>query len=91
METVNNMFAGIQQTLKSGGILALYGPYNNQGFTSDGNASLENWLKQDINPEAGIKELSVIIALAQQHNLQLQENHMLPANNHLLIFKSIQD
>ncbi len=90
MDTVNSMFAGIQKALKEGGQLALYGPYNNQGFTSDGNASLDNWLKQDINPEAGIKELSVIIELAQQHNLQLQENHMLPANNHLLIFKNIQ-
>lgn len=87
MDTVKCMFMGIQKNLKKSGVLALYGPYNNQGFTSGGNASLDNWLKQDINPEAGIKELSVIIELAQQHNLQLQENHMLPANNHLLIFE----
>ncbi len=89
MDTVCSMFTGIQKSLKKEGVLALYGPYNNQGFTSDGNASLDNWLKQDINPEAGIKELSVIIELAQQHNFQLQENHILPANNHFLIFKSI--
>jgi len=87
MDIIENMFFGIDQVLKSGGMLALYGPYNNQGFTSSGNASLDAWLKNDIHPQAGIKELTDICDLAKQHQLTLIENHMMPANNHLLVFK----
>jgi len=87
MDMVKSMFAGINQLLKSGGMLALYGPYNNQGFTSSGNANLDAWLKNDIHPQAGIKELTDICDLAKQHQLTLMENHLMPANNHLLVFK----
>ncbi len=86
MDTVKSMFTGINQVLKPGGMLALYGPYNNQGFTSSGNASLDAWLKNDIHPQAGIKELTEICDLAKQHQLTLVDNHVMPANNHLLIF-----
>ncbi len=87
MEIVNSMFAGIDEVLNPGGLLALYGPYNNQGFTSAGNESLDVWLKQDIDPQAGIKELTEICKLAKQYKLSLIENHLMPANNHLLLFK----
>ncbi len=86
---VKSMFAGIEQTLNKNGLLALYGPYNNQGFTSDGNAQLDRWLKQDIHPEAGIKELADITKLASNHRLELIENFQMPANNYLLIFKRL--
>ncbi len=86
---VESMFAGIEQTLKKSGLLALYGPYNNQGFTSDGNANLDRWLKQDIHPEAGIKELLEIKELAYKRSLELIENFQMPANNCLLIFKRL--
>ncbi|MEY8203622.1 MAG: DUF938 domain-containing protein [Bermanella sp.] len=87
MERVKSMFAGIARVLLPGGMLALYGPYNNLGFTSAGNARLDAWLKNDIHPQAGIKELAAVCELASQHKLTLVENHLMPANNHLLLFK----
>mgnify|MGYP000358964718 FL=1 len=85
--SVNAMFSGISKHLKSQGLLALYGPYNQNGYTGEGNARLNEWLKAEINPEAGIKELSDIIVLANKYGLELEANHSMPANNHLLIFR----
>ena len=85
--SVKSMFSGISKNLKSGGVLALYGPYNQNGFTSKGNASLDQWLKAEVNEEAGIKELNDIMHLANQYELEPTANHLMPANNHLLIFR----
>ena len=87
MQAVEAMFKGINQSLKSKGKLALYGPYNQDGYTSDGNARLDHWLKTEVNKDAGIKELSDIKALADSYNLTLLQNTMMPANNHLLVFE----
>ena len=86
-KSVNAMFSGISKHLKNQGVLALYGPYNQNGYTGEGNARLDEWLKAEVNPEAGIKELSDIIVLANKFGLQLDANHSMPANNHLLIFR----
>ena len=86
-QRVTAMFSGIGKHLKINGKLALYGPYNQNGYTGEGNARLDQWLKTEINAESGIKELSDIITLANHHGLQLIENHLMPANNHLLIFR----
>jgi len=86
MQSVHSMFAGISKHIKKQGLLALYGPYNQNGFTSEGNARLDEWLKADVNPDAGIKELNEIVSLAIDKGLQLKANHDMPANNHLLIF-----
>jgi len=82
------MFLGISKHLKNQGVLALYGPYNQNGYTGEGNARLDQWLKAEVNPEAGIKELSEIVVLANKYGLKLKTNHAMPANNHLLIFKN---
>ncbi len=89
-ESVDKLFTGVSQQLKENGILVLYGPYNQNGFTSEGNRNLDAWLKQDIHPMAGIKELNQIKKLANKVGLELIENALLPANNHLLIFKKIK-
>ena len=90
MEKVQNMFKGIEKVLKAGGLLALYGPYNDQGYTSEGNARLDVWLKQDVDKTAGIKELADISTLAKEHGLELKQNILMPANNHLLIFEKVK-
>mgnify|MGYP000302934701 CR=1 FL=1 len=89
MESVNSMFSGIKKHLKRQGFLALYGPYNQNGYTSEGNVRLDEWLKADINSKAGIKELDEVIQLAKHYGLQLEADHAMPANNHLLIFRKI--
>jgi len=85
--TVENFFNGINEILITDGTLILYGPYNDHGFTSEGNAGLDAWLKADVHPLAGIKELSYITSLANKVGLKLVENHIMPANNHLLVYK----
>jgi len=87
-KSVDAMFLGISKHLKNQGVLALYGPYNQNGYTGEGNARLDQWLKAEVNPEAGIKELSEIVVLANKYGLKLKTNHAMPANNHLLIFKN---
>jgi len=86
-KSVNAMFFGISKHLNNQGVLALYGPFNKNGYTGEGNARLDEWLKAEVNPEAGIKELGDIIVLANKHCLRLEANHAMPANNHLLIFR----
>ena len=86
-DSVEKLFTGAAKHLKDNGVLALYGPYNHNGFTSEGNRHLDDWLKQDIHPMAGIKELNNIQKLASNAGLELMKNCLLPANNHLLIFK----
>lgn len=84
---VENIFKNIALHLKPGGLFAVYGPFNQGGFTSEGNISLNHWLLTEVNSEAGIKELKYIENLAKEHHLELIKNENLPANNHLLLFK----
>ena len=86
-DLVKNLFKGLNNLLKKDAYLFLYGPFNNKGFTSEGNKGLDEWLKTDINPLAGIKEVSQITQLAENSGFALIENTLLPANNHLLVFK----
>ena len=87
MESVKAMFDGISRCLTSQGKVVLYGPYNQDGYTSEGNAGLDIWLKSEVNKDAGIKELKAIEAMASSHDLQLSDNILMPANNHLLVFE----
>ncbi len=86
-KSAKNVFAGVSKHLQSGGLFAIYGPVNDNGFTSEGNASLDAWLKVDIHPEAGIKELASIEAWAKQFGLTLMTNEKMPANNYVLVFR----
>lgn len=82
-----NVFAGVSQHLKENGLFAIYGPININGFTSEGNASLDAWLKADIHPQAGIKELSAIEEWGKRFGFTLIANEKMPANNHVLVFR----
>lgn len=67
--------------------LCIYGPFNYQGkYTSESNAAFDLWLKQR-NPKSGIRNFEAVVKLAQQNGLNLIEDHPMPANNRLLVFK----
>lgn len=87
MDAVKNVFIELKYLLKIGSFVFLYGPFNQNGFTSEGNASLDAWLKAEINNKAGIKELDDIKQLASDAGLTMIGNHAMPANNHLLVFE----
>jgi len=88
-ESAVKVFSGVSKHLKDNGLFAIYGPININGFTSDGNANLDAWLKADIHPKAGIKELESIKKWGSNYGLSLIENESMPANNHILMFKKL--
>jgi cyclopropane fatty-acyl-phospholipid synthase-like methyltransferase len=84
---VIRFFAGIGETLKSGGRLAVYGPFNYGGeYTSDSNARFDEWLKVR-DSRSGIRHFEEVDALAQGAGLRLLTDRAMPANNHILVWE----
>lgn len=83
---VVKFFEGIKQNLASKGLVCIYGPFKYQGeFTSASNADFDLWLK-DRDKESGIRDMEAILRLANSADLNLLEDHEMPANNRLLVF-----
>lgn len=81
------LMAGAGRTLRTGGILYLYGPYRiDSRHTAPSNADFDAWLKAQ-NPEWGIRDLADVTALAQRHGFDLTETVAMPANNLSVIFR----
>src|SRR5690554_4332407 len=86
---VEQMFWGIGERLPEGGAFCLYGPFNNQGrYTSESNRQFDQYLKARA-PHMGIRDLEDLRALAESVGLTLAENHAMPANNQLLVFRRL--
>ncbi|GIU54142.1 MULTISPECIES: class I SAM-dependent methyltransferase [Shewanella] len=84
---VEAFFNGLGQALSTTANVVIYGPFNYQGqFSSDSNASFDQWLKQN-NPESGIRDIEWVIKLAQEQGLRLESDIEMPANNRLLHFR----
>ncbi len=74
------------EALKPSGLLMLYGPYKYNGrFTTESNATFDQWLK-DRDPVSGIREFEAVIATARCSGLKLTQDYTMPANNQMLIF-----
>ncbi|WP_221798375.1 DUF938 domain-containing protein [Oceanobacter mangrovi] len=85
---LRSMFAGMGRVLRTSGLAFLYGPYNYEGkFTSDGNKALDEWLKADVDAEAGIKDFEQVVLAARKEKLRLVKDIAMPANNRILVFK----
>jgi hypothetical protein len=81
------LFAGAKRILPIGGILYLYGPFKQDGVhTAPSNAAFDESL-QSQNPEWGVRDLAEITAVAQSHQLELQQVYSMPANNLSVVFK----
>jgi len=88
-QLVQAFFQGVERHLSAEGKLCIYGPFNYQGkFTSDSNAAFDLWLKER-DAQSGIRDIEAIIELALQAGLHLENDHEMPANNRLLIFKKL--
>jgi cyclopropane fatty-acyl-phospholipid synthase-like methyltransferase len=84
-EEVQLMFAGVATVLAAGGQFCIYGPFNYAGqFTSASNQQFDTSLKQQA-PHMGIREIEKIVELATQHDMRLQDDFAMPANNRLLV------
>ncbi|AZZ91107.1 DUF938 domain-containing protein [Hahella sp. KA22] len=83
---VEALFAGVAKRLRAGSPFCVYGPFNENGvFTSPGNQGLDEWVKTR-DPDAGLKDLADIEALALRYGFKLKTLKRLPANNLLLVF-----
>ena len=85
--SVENMFAGIGRILNKDGIFCLYGPFNYSGqFSSESNARFDVWLKQR-DPVSGVRDFEALQKLAEKAELELIDDHEMPANNRILVWK----
>jgi cyclopropane fatty-acyl-phospholipid synthase-like methyltransferase len=84
---VTHMFRGAGQVLRPGGVFCLYGPFNYRGqYTSESNAHFDHWLKSR-DPESGIRDFKALCQLAEDNGMSLLEDHPMPANNRMLVWK----
>ena len=84
---VERMFAAVGSLLPKGGVFALYGPFNYGGQpTSPSNAAFDASLRRR-DAASGLRDAEAIVALAARHEMKLEEDCSMPANNRLLLFR----
>lgn len=84
---VEQMFILVGDILPLHGKLIVYGPFNENGhYTSASNQQFDISLRQrDVN--SGIRHKEDIIVLAKKHDLIIDNEYQMPANNQILVFK----
>lgn len=81
------MFAGVSKRLPGNAIFVLYGPFNlDGGFTSASNAEFDRQLRAR-DPGMGLRDVAAIEALAEAHQMRLEQRLAMPANNFMLVFE----
>jgi len=81
------LMKGAGRVLPPDGVLALYGPYLEDGVeTAPSNLAFDADLKRR-NPAWGLRRLEDVAALAETHGLELAERVAMPANNLMLVFR----
>jgi len=85
--SVENMFAGVARVLNAMGLFCVYGPFSYDGrHTSESNARFDLSLHNQ-NPQSGIRAFEQIGELAARNDFSLLDDHTMPANNRLLVFR----
>jgi cyclopropane fatty-acyl-phospholipid synthase-like methyltransferase len=84
---VEKFFSGIDAVLEPAATLAIYGPFNYDGaYTSESNREFDGWLKQR-SALSGIRDFEAVDSLASRIGLQLVNDHAMPANNRLIVWR----
>lgn len=84
---VEKLIIGAAKHSHSQSHLFIYGPFNYNGqFTSDSNQGFDAMLRAR-DPQSGIRDQEWVVSLAQQQDFELVQDHEMPANNRLLVFK----
>ena len=87
IDAVAQSIAGAGEHLRTGGCLAVYGPFNYDGrYTSESNARFDAFLKAG-DPASGIRDFEWLDDLARTAGLRLQADIAMPANNRTLIWQ----
>ncbi|MBI2313242.1 MAG: DUF938 domain-containing protein [Betaproteobacteria bacterium] len=86
-QEVELLFRGIGRTVKPGGWVCLYGPFNYGGrFTSESNRLFDASLRAR-DPLSGIRDFERVHALAREQGLTLVKDHAMPTNNRTLVWR----
>jgi hypothetical protein len=81
------LLRGAGKTLRSGGLLFLYGPFRSQGaHTVESNAEFDRQLRAR-DPQWGVRNLEDVATLAASERFELGGIHQLPANNLGVVFR----
>ncbi len=87
--SVTSLFKGLCQSIQLGGLLLVYGPFKYRGdYTTQSNARFDLWLKQR-DPSSGIRDFEWVNELAKGAGFELIEDNAMPANNQLLVWRSV--
>lgn len=85
--SVEHFFRGAGRVLRPGGVLAVYGPFSYGGrHTAESNARFDAFLRAR-DPLSGVRDFGAVCTLAHGHGLEFCDDHALPANNRVLIWR----
>ena len=85
--SVPQLVAGAARRLGPGGLLLLYGPFQDGGVhTAASNAAFDAHLRS-LNPAMGVRDAQEIGRWAQDHGLRARGDQPMPADNRTLIFQ----
>ncbi|MFB3091055.1 MAG: DUF938 domain-containing protein, partial [Gammaproteobacteria bacterium] len=88
-ESVQVFIQSLGEVMQAGAKFCCYGPFNVGGtYTSESNARFDIWLKKQDSLSA-IRDLEVVVSLANDAGIKLLENIGMPANNKLLVLEKI--
>lgn len=80
------LFRGAGRVLKSGGLLLLYGPFQEDGVhNAPSNAAFDESLRAR-DPDWGVRDIRDLQSLAKENGLTLRQRQAMPANNQILTF-----
>ena len=81
------LITGAAARLGQGGLLLIYGPFNEGGaFTGRGNAAFDADLRLR-NPDWGLRDVEAIDKLALAQDYTIAPPRMMPADNRLLVYR----
>lgn len=88
--SVRNFFAGAGRVLEPGGTLAVYGPFSYDGrHTAESNTRFDAFLHAR-DPLSGIRDFAAVCELVHEQGLAFVDDHALPANNRMLVWRRIR-
>ncbi len=80
--------AGAQDSLKSGQLLILYGPFKQGDDTAPSNLDFDASLKSR-NPAWGVRDLEAVKHIFELHGFNSLQQSVMPKNNLILVFKRV--
>jgi hypothetical protein len=86
-QATQGLVTGAAQRLVPGGLLLIYGPFNEAGaFTGPGNAAFDADLRMR-NPQWGLRDREAVDTLSADQGLIVEARRLMPADNRMLVYR----